>query len=619
MLFFKQEPKDSFARDFSDTDIDRFVAHLREQNLSVNESEALAALRGQGHDDPRRIRQRKLPKELRIGENSDLFRLFEAWEQRPADAVFDPLEFMTEHIELAHEAFLRDSAAQQARAEAASYQTGSQPNGVVRGTDPTQRALKRFETELESASARRLRGQENRSEDAAVRIGFSEDKIRAWLFLFPPIGSGAEITEEQIRQILADKQIIFGVDEYLLARAVHERLYFRILPIAVGTDPSHGRSGWIEELVRRERCTDIREDAHGNVNYKELNRLNNVKAGDPICNIGLPTKSSAGRSVLDEPVPGRDGAAVKVPAGKNTKISEDGTLLLACVDGEVVYRGGKFEVQRLLTIDGNVDIATGNIDFAGDVLIKGDIRDGFSVHAGGSLQILGTAEGAQLSADGDLTIRSGMIGGQRGKITCGGTLRCKYLEHCTVYAKGSIYADTIVLSDVSSEDDIVIMSERGGISGGMIKAVGQVRTAAAGAKNNPGLTTQIVLGATPQLLADLNDLEERRRMTERNAKRIELNVRYIESSAEQQTEERIQLLGKLKVQYQITLLQLSQIERQISTINEKLQAPKERCSFSCTHIYPTVTVTIGEHSLSFTKERDGCTVRESTGELRVFI
>lgn len=624
MLFFKSEFKDGFAHDFSDEDIDRFVEYLRENKMTMDVSEASAALKSQSNDDPRRIRDKKLPKELVIGEDTDVFRLFQTWEGRPEDGYFNPLEFMVEHIEFAHENFLRNRAAQQGgdrdldRGGYTARRAEKEEKGKLLELDPTLKHLRRFEGDLETAAGRRLRAKQ-KPEDALVRIRLSDDKVRAWIFVFPPMYGGNPVTEEQLLAVLEEKNVVHGIDEYLLRRIVREQIYYKIFQIATGLDVMHGKHGSIEELVPRKRQLNIQEDAHGNVNYKELNIINSVHAGDVLCNINLPTKSRAGVAVTGEEVPGKDGRAARPPKGRNTKVSEDGTKLVAAIDGEVIFTAGAFEIQRVLAISGDVDNATGNIHFAGDVVIKGDVRDGFAVHADGTLHIRGTAEGAQLSSGGDLTIDSGMMGARKGNITCGGTLKCKYLEHCTAYAKGGIYVDTIILSDVSSEEEIVITSDRGGIAGGKITAVKQVKTALAGAKNNPALTTEIHLGATPQLLEDLKQLEERKKVVERNAKRIELNIRYIETSPEKQSPERMQLLGKLKVQYQMAQLQMAQLERQINGLNEKLHAPEAQCSFTCTHIYPTVTVTIGEHFISFEQEHEGCTVCDSDTELQILV
>lgn len=94
------------------------------------------------------------------------------------------------------------------------------------------------------------------------------------------------------------------------------------------------------------------------------------------------------------PIKGKDGKPPHIPAGKNTVLSEDKTKLLADIDGEVVYEGNKFNVKNLLTINHDVDNSIGNIDFTGDILIKGDVREGYSVKAEGDVTIFGTVEGA---------------------------------------------------------------------------------------------------------------------------------------------------------------------------------------------------------------------------------
>ena len=85
-------------------------------------------------------------------------------------------------------------------------------------------------------------------------------------------------------------------------------------------------------------------------------------------------------------------------------------------------------------IEGNVDLATGNIDVRGALVIKGDVLSGFSVRTRGSLEVQGHVEDATLDVDGDLVIRHGFTGSGKGKITASGTVTLSHVHHQTVVA-----------------------------------------------------------------------------------------------------------------------------------------------------------------------------------------
>ena len=65
------------------------------------------------------------------------------------------------------------------------------------------------------------------------------------------------------------------------------------------------------------------------VDYTALNLIHNVKQGQEICRLIKPTEGEPGRTVLDTEIPAKSGKSVPLPKGRNTEISEDGTLLVA--------------------------------------------------------------------------------------------------------------------------------------------------------------------------------------------------------------------------------------------------------------------------------------------------
>jgi uncharacterized protein (DUF342 family) len=130
-------------------------------------------------------------------------------------------------------------------------------------------------------------------------------------------------------------------------------------------------------------------------------------------------------------------------------------------------------VEQDLDIAGDLDFRIGNIDFAGNVTIRGNILDGFRIKSAKDILIGGAVGVACLEAGGNLTIRGGVNGGHKGKLVCGGNLQAHYLHMVSVECGGD------VLVDVECHDSTVlavgsVTVSRGGIVGGKVVAGGDI-------------------------------------------------------------------------------------------------------------------------------------------------
>jgi len=93
----------------------------------------------------------------------------------------------------------------------------------------------------------------------------------------------------------------------------------------------------------------------------------------------------------------------------------------------VLYDGKTVSVTEEYLVQGDVDLAVGNIDFRGFVQVKGDVLDDFDIHAIKGIQVNGNVGICQISSEGDIAL-GGMAGQGRGTITCGGNLVVTYLN-----------------------------------------------------------------------------------------------------------------------------------------------------------------------------------------------
>ncbi len=180
---------------------------------------------------------------------------------------------------------------------------------------------------------------------------------------------------------------------------------------------------------------------------------------------------------------------------------------MATQSGHLEYANEGFQVRPVLEINSDVDYSTGNIDFPGDVHIHGDVRENFEVRAKGNIVVDGIVEAATIVAGGDLLISRGVVGDERALLRSKGNLRVKFLENCKVYAKASVYADSIITSQVYSDETICVTSGRGSIIGGELSAARMIQAKLLGARS--GRETHLTLGEMSNRKHELDESGDR--------------------------------------------------------------------------------------------------------------
>src|SRR4051794_29344600 len=113
--------------------------------------------------------------------------------------------------------------------------------------------------------------------------------------------------------------------------------------------------------------------------------------------------AKAGDAVAKAP---RDLAAAA--AGPGVALDPDGVTLRATAAGRVVLEANRVRVEQSLVIEKNVDFATGHVEFAHDVEIKGNVCDLFKVTAGAHLHVHGVIEAADVRAGAGLRAAGGI-------------------------------------------------------------------------------------------------------------------------------------------------------------------------------------------------------------------
>ena len=164
-----------------------------------------------------------------------------------------------------------------------------------------------------------------------------------------------------------------------------------------------------------------------------------------------------------------------ITVGKNTLMTADGKNIVSACNGHIIYGTGCFNVEDTVTVKSDLDISVGNITFNGDVVIKGNVMEGFSIKAGRSVRIEGTAFSASINAGGNIIINGGALNSQ---IACEGDVSIGFCENTTIKAKGKVESAQFAFCDVFCYGELIAKGRTGVITGGKLTCMKNVTAGA---------------------------------------------------------------------------------------------------------------------------------------------
>ena len=343
--------------------------------------------------------------------------------------------------------------------------------------------------------------------DGRAVIALEDGEKKASMTLERPYG-GREITMDDVRAALSEKGVSFGIDHEAIEEALSRKTYGSHLTVARFEEPTHGTDAVVEYLFKTHLTIHPKEMEGQKIDYRELESVVSVQKGTPLARKTPATKGENGSTVTGKPLLAKPGKDARLVAGKGTKLSEDGIELRAEIDGQPILRDRTVSVEPVLDVRGDIDYCTGNINFAGSVRVSGNVISGFCLKATEHIHIDGMVEDAFIEAGGDVLIRGGMQGRQKGTVKAGREVNALFIEQASVEAGGSIIASETLHSNLVAGQQIIITSGKGHICGGTSAARNLIRANVIGSES--GVSTELAVGFEPKEKARLERLKKER-------------------------------------------------------------------------------------------------------------
>lgn len=422
-----------------------------------------------------------------------------------------------------------------------------------------------------------------------ARVFIDDSYTWAKLIVTLPNGAnGKKVTYEDAMEELKKNGVTAHINEGMVREAVlHPGDYETGLIVAQAILPEDGIDGEVDYAFDRNNVLKPSIDEEtGLVNFKELGKVRNIMKGALIATIKPNTTGTPGNDIRGNEIKCKNGAPPKYAVGAGTVLSNDQTRIYAAADGNIRWDKDRFVVDSVITVNGSVDSSVGNIDFVGDIVIKGGVEEGFKVK-GKKIDIRLNVNSATVEATESLTIGGGAV---CAKINCRDNIKMAFGENSNIYCRGNLEAKSLINCSVLCEGEVIVTSGKGVIVGGECIAYHNITANQVGSDSYT--KTIINLGNTAALMKSHKELQDNFKIISENYNRLKTlyeklnNLRSVQELTPQQEHARKQAFLFIMNERNTMAEMSSKIE-----LNEKILAKSRLLQLIVRkYCYPGVTI-----------------------------
>lgn len=461
--------------------------------------------------------------------------------------------------------------------------------------------------------------------DAELHITVSTDQMSAQVSYLPAHG-GKTLDELAVIQALKAAKVLKGIHSAIMKQLANNPPEPLQAIIAEGKAPTEAIPGKLDYLVtplqRRQLVPQLRDD--GSLDMRELGGVETVNEHQPLVRRTPPVPGQNGYNVQGVAVLAKPPAEIALVAGDGTRISpDDADVLIATQAGVPIEISGGMRIDSMLTVNHDIDLSTGNIDYRGSVSIKGDITHGMRVKATGDILIQGSVEPSHIEAGGNITITDGVLGTQLDdavanpasyqlQIIAGGTLSARHAQHAYLKAASVQIGNQLFHCLVHADGPVQVGAETARntiLVGGVVQARGRISAGIIGAPSH-GRT---VLDFAPEFAGLSAELKQAQaKLTEKTALLRTLQAAQARNKLrlnDQQTQ-------KLKNTLDAVAQEITALEASIDTNKAEIERLKKNISVRVAgKLYPGVEIRVLNDGDTIHAEHNAGTFRFEDGKL----
>lgn len=431
------------------------------------------------------------------------------------------------------------------------------------------------------------------------------DEMNAAIFISTDTNE-EKYTKEDIITLLNHYGVVQGIDEELIEKIAREEMYNKMVSVAHGKEPIAGKDGYFEILFRTELPSkpDVLED--GSVDYSNMDIFETVSKNQKIAEYHKATTGKMGYTVTGKlviPKRGKDKPAIR---GTNFYIDDAGINYYAALDGRIAMQEGKMVVSDLFVLNEDLTPSVGNINFKGDVHIKGNVKTGMEIKATGGVVVDGIMEGACIRADKDIVIRQGAMGENKAYIESKeGNVFGKFFEGVQIRCKGNLVCNNLLNSDVTSGKKVEISGKNGSIVSGVTRALVSISSCYMGSEDE--IPTIIGVGVSQEYKNHYQEIK-------RQLIKVDFEIDIFTKALQTQPN----LREKITMALEMKNNERERLKAEEEELLEEIQLADNAVIMVKDKAYPGTTINIDTESLALKSKLESIFFRKQEEHIAIF-
>ena len=357
----------------------------------------------------------------------------------------------------------------------------------------------------------------------------------------------------------------------------------------------------------------------GQVDYREWNTLHTVDEGQLLARVIPPVPGTPGRDVFGEEVAAPVGRTVKLEVGRNVVLEQDDSLARSGIAGLVHFQGRKLEVSPVYHVAGDVDMSVGNIHFNGDVVVDGNVLEGFVVEADGDIEVRKNVDKGSVTAGGDVRVHGTIYGKDEVWVNAAGNVRARNAENANIEAKEDAIIDhDTITSHVIARHAYLGSDSAGHLRGSVVETTGDV---AVGILGSPGTSTvtHIEIKWEKGLIRLMKEFKDQREAVARKRDEVErklLHLRRMEEQGRTLSPNQQKQLEAFEAEAHQCRESETELHFRREDIGERIEQSRKSTIELRGKVFPDATLIIHGKTLTIQEEREAMRVEADPDRLR---
>ncbi|MFL0809728.1 MAG: FapA family protein [Agarilytica sp.] len=464
--------------------------------------------------------------------------------------------------------------------------------------------------------------------DAAISVSFDDELMHGYITVSPPQG-GHDLNQQLLKKALDDAGVYSSCcDQNTLDHILKSKQAEKLL-FASGTEPKDGVDATFEPLVDEVVYSKPKETKTGKIDLREVLSFSQIESDIQLMKRIPAIPGENGRNVKGQVIPARE--AIDTPFDEEligAKIcATDPNILVSTTKGHPVILPHSIKVDKAIVVE-SVDMSTGNINFDGSVLVRGEVKAGMQIKVTGDIIVKGVVTKASLYAKNDITIECGVVGTDPKKdgdesppalLKAGGNVKAQYITLTEVHAGNDVDVKEYISHSQVEAKHKVLVGQGGGkgkVFGGNCYGRAGVEANSVGA--NGDIKTWVIAGIPKDQHKQFDQLLQAHKNREIQSEQLDLlHKKYSKLLQENPTDmDKINKINSIeKVRKQLAQ-EKEKMLHTINSVNQHLREAKHANVSVAKETFSNVSIAINGAEFPIRQEAKGGIFVKQGDEIR---